>query len=73
MRNRLVALTLLAAGCTSLDRVAVRRTHDDRWREASAAYQRELEHRAAPEPSESAANQPPTIAMADRPKPYAAR
>jgi hypothetical protein len=49
MRTRLVALCLLVAGCTSLDRPVVRPTHDDRWREASVAYERDLAQRRSAE------------------------
>ena len=47
MRTRIVPFVLLAASCTSLDQApGVRRTHQDRWQAATAAYERDLARRS---------------------------
>jgi hypothetical protein len=41
MRTRLLWITLLATGCSSLDNIpGVRRTHQDRWRQVTEDYER---------------------------------
>jgi len=67
MRTRILAWTLLLAGCGALDRApGIRRTHDDRWQAAIAAHERDLarQRAEAARASAAAATRPEAIAAA---------